>query len=160
VRALVLSDTHFGAWTGEDILRDPATVALLKPVLDVDEVIFLGDMFDLLFASQREAFTASEPLLNVLRDRMQGKRFVFLAGNHDHHVVVRDSEELLELELATGKPPDELRGELRRTDFFRRFLRRRLEGPMSSFGIRRTSSPACSARTATISICTRGAAVP
>jgi Calcineurin-like phosphoesterase len=128
VRALVISDTHFGAWTGEDILRDPATVALLEPALDVDEVIFLGDMFDLLFASRREAFTAADALLDVLRERLQGKRFVFLAGNHDYHVVVRDSEELLELELATGKPPDELRGELRRNDFFRRFLRRRLEG--------------------------------
>jgi len=128
VRALVISDTHFGAWTGEDILRDPATVALLEPELDVDEVIFLGDMFDLLFAPQREAFTAADTLLNLLRDRLQGKRFVFLAGNHDHHVIVRETEELLELELATGKEPEELGGELRRTDFFRRFLRRRLEG--------------------------------
>ena len=23
MRALVISDTHFGAWTGQDILRDP-----------------------------------------------------------------------------------------------------------------------------------------
>jgi UDP-2,3-diacylglucosamine pyrophosphatase LpxH len=128
LRALVISDTHFGAWTGEDILREPETLALLAPALDVDEVIFLGDMFDFLFASMRDAFVAAEGLLNLLRDELQGKRFVFLAGNHDHHLVKRGAEGLLELELATGKPVDELRGELRRADFFRRFLERRLDG--------------------------------
>jgi Calcineurin-like phosphoesterase len=84
VRALVISDTHFGAWTGEDILREPETLALLEPHLDVDEVILLGDMFDFLFSSMQDAFKAAGPLLDLLRDKLQGKRFVFLAGNHDH----------------------------------------------------------------------------
>jgi len=61
-------------------------------------------------------------------EREQGKRFVFLAGNHDHHVVKREAEELIELEIATGKSPDELRDELRRTHFLRRCFERRLEG--------------------------------
>src|SRR5437763_10315841 len=98
VRALVISDTHFGAWTGEDILSQPDTLALLEPHLDVDEVIFLGDMFDFLFASLRDAFRAADGLFDLLRERMQGKRFVFLAGNHDHHLIRREEEELLELE--------------------------------------------------------------
>ncbi len=47
MRALVISDTHFGAWTGEDLLRHDRELALLAPHLDdVDEVIFLGDLFD------------------------------------------------------------------------------------------------------------------
>ena len=29
MRALVISDTHFGTWTGEDILREPDTLALV-----------------------------------------------------------------------------------------------------------------------------------
>ncbi len=128
MRALVLSDTHFGAWTGEDILGDRDTIALLEPHLDVDEVIFLGDMFDLLFSSLRDAFSAADALLAVMREKLQGKRFVFLAGNHDHHLVRREEEALIELELATGSPPGELGGEMRRIDFFRRFLERRLEG--------------------------------
>jgi hypothetical protein len=69
VRALVISDTHFGAWTEEDILRDPENLALLEPHLDVDEVIFLGDMFDLLFGSTREAFGAAQGLLDLFRAR-------------------------------------------------------------------------------------------
>src|SRR5436305_10873757 len=87
MRALVISDTHFGAWTGEDILAEPETLALLGPHLDVDEVIFLGDMFDFLFASLQDAFNAAEGLLGVLREKLQGKRFVFLAGHHDHAIV-------------------------------------------------------------------------
>jgi UDP-2,3-diacylglucosamine pyrophosphatase LpxH len=128
MRALVISDTHFGAWTGEDILREPDTLALLAPHLDVDEVIFLGDMFDLLFASQHDAFQAAGGLLELLREKLQGKRFVFLAGNHDHHLVTRERETLLELELATGRPSADLHGEVRRIDFFRRFLERSLDG--------------------------------
>ena len=128
MRALVISDTHFGAWTGEDILSEPETLALLEPHLDVDEVILLGDMFDFMFGSLRDAFKASEGLLELLRGKLQGKRFVFLAGNHDHHMVSREAEELLGLALATGKRPNELHGELRRADFFRRLLERQLAG--------------------------------
>jgi UDP-2,3-diacylglucosamine pyrophosphatase LpxH len=128
VRALVISDTHFGAWTGDDILRQPETLALLEPHLDVDEVILLGDMFDFMFGSIRGALTAAEGLLDLLRSKLQGKRFVFLAGNHDHHIVRRESEEVLGLELATGKSANELLDELRRADYFRRILETRLAG--------------------------------
>ena len=128
MRALVISDTHFGAWTGEDILRDPDTLALLEPRLDVDEVIFLGDMFDFLFGSLRDTFVAAGGLFDLMREQLQGNRFVFLAGNHDHHIVQREAEELVELELATGKSGEELRQAARTNDFFCRFLERRLEG--------------------------------
>jgi UDP-2,3-diacylglucosamine pyrophosphatase LpxH len=128
MRALVISDTHFGAWTGQDILREPENLALLEPHLDVDEVIFLGDMFDLLFGSQREAFEAAEGLLALLSSRLQGKRFVFLAGNHDHHLVSSAAQRLQDLELATGRPQSELDGDLRRSDLFRVYLERHLQG--------------------------------
>jgi hypothetical protein len=128
MRALVISDTHFGAWTGEDILREPENLALLEPHLDVDEVIFLGDMFDFLFARLSDAFAASQPLFALLREKLQGKRFVFLAGNHDHHLVRREAELLLDLEIATGKPRDDLSEEVRRRDCFRLFLERSLDG--------------------------------
>lgn len=132
VRALVISDTHFGAWTGEDILSEPENLALLAPHLDVDEVIILGDLFDLLFASSRDAFTASAGLFELLRERLQGRRFVFLAGNHDHSVVARRQEELVELELTelelTERGAAKDPGSLVCADSFRRFLERRLEG--------------------------------
>ncbi len=104
MRALVISDTHFGAWTGEDILRHEHELALLAGHLDeVDEVVFLGDLFDFLFASVRDAVAAAEGLFSLLRDKLQGKRFVFLAGNHDHHLVAQQAEQLRDLELVSGE---------------------------------------------------------
>jgi hypothetical protein len=129
MRALVISDTHFGAWTGYDLLRDPEYRTRLEPHLaELDEVVFLGDLYDLLFGHLDDAFRASEGLLGLVREKLQGRRFVFLAGNHDHHFEARRAEELLELEVATGQPPESLGAEARRRDPFRSFLERQLEG--------------------------------
>jgi len=98
MRALVISDSHFGAWTGEDLLRQPEKLALLEPHLDVDEVIFLGDLFDFLFAEVKDALAAAGGLFDLIREKLQGKRFVFLEGNHDHDLVTRDAEALVELD--------------------------------------------------------------
>jgi hypothetical protein len=129
MRALVLSDTHFGAWTGDDLLRRPEHLERLAPQLDgLDEVIFLGDLLDLLFGRLEEGVAAAGGLLDLLRERLQGRRLVFVAGNHDHHLRLRQAENVLELRIATGRPAEELDEELRRRDFFRAFLERRLEG--------------------------------
>ena len=127
MRALVISDTHFGAWTGEDILREPQNLALLEPHLDVDEVIFIGDMFDFLFGSARDALMAAQGLFGLLRERLQGKRFVFLAGNHDHHLVTRQAEELFERALAEGRRTEHLQA-LAQAGSFQQFLERELDG--------------------------------
>ncbi len=129
MRALVISDTHFGAWTGEDLLRHGHELALLAPHLDdVDEVIFLGDLFDLLFASVKDAVDAAGGLLDLLREKLQGKRLVFLAGNHDHHLIVRAAADELERELTSGQPAARLGDGVDGPAWFQRFLERRLEG--------------------------------
>lgn len=142
MRALVISDTHFGAWTGDDLLRHEQHRSRLAPHLDdVDEVVVLGDLFDFLFGTVRQAFEAADGLFRLLRERLQGKRFVFLAGNHDHHLVTRAAEDLQEQCIATERPPADLGDEVGRRQYFRRFLERRLEGvevdiryPAYSFG--------------------------
>lgn len=129
MRALVISDTHFGTWTAEDVLSQERYLEPLLPYLDdIDELIILGDLFDLLFGSISDAFTAATPLLDAVRERLQGKRFVFLAGNHDHRFVVREAEDLLEMELATGTPATALRKEVAGDQGFRRFFELRMEG--------------------------------
>jgi len=125
MRALVISDTHFGAWTGRDLLREQFFLERLAPRLEViDELIFLGDLFDFLFGSVGDAVDASDGLLRLIAEKLPGKRLVFLAGNHDHHLVHRDDEDRLETRLATGHRPTVPTG----PGFFREFLERRLPG--------------------------------
>jgi UDP-2,3-diacylglucosamine pyrophosphatase LpxH len=133
LRALVISDTHFGAWTGRDLLREDFFLERLAPALDgVDEVILLGDLFDLLFGSVAEAVDAATGLLALIARELLGKRFVFLAGNHDHHFVHRDDESrTIEAALARGEiphddgvPPPEPPGPA----FFQSFLEKRMPG--------------------------------
>jgi UDP-2,3-diacylglucosamine pyrophosphatase LpxH len=127
MRALVISDTHFGAWTGEDLLREQANLDLLEPHLDVDEVIVLGDMFDFLFGSLSYTFEAAAGLLGLLREKLQGKRLVCLAGNHDHHVVTTEREAGLELQLA-GQSQRPGRREVVELDPVYQLFVQRLEG--------------------------------
>ncbi|HET9163795.1 MAG TPA: metallophosphoesterase [Solirubrobacterales bacterium] len=138
MRALVISDTHFGAWTGRDLLREDFFLERLAPALEgIDELIFLGDLFDFLFGSVGEAVDASDGLLRLIAEALPGKRLVFLAGNHDHHLVHRDAENRLEAQLAAGfSPPDLAEAHRLSNDeearpgpgFFRSFLTRRLPG--------------------------------
>ena len=80
MRALVISDTHFGAWTGRDLLREEFFLERLAPRLEgIDELIFLGDLFDFLFGSVEEAVDAADGLLALIAERMGGKRLVFLS---------------------------------------------------------------------------------
>jgi len=128
VRALIISDTHFGAWTGRDLLREEFALERLAPALDdVDELIFLGDLFDFLFGSVEEAVDAADGLLALIAEKMAGGRLVFLAGNHDHHLVHRDEENRLEAKLAEGDGAANGSAAVG-PGYFRSFLERRLPG--------------------------------
>ena len=145
MRALVISDTHLGAWTGRDLLREDFFLERLAPALEgVDEVILLGDLFDFLFGSVADAVDASAGLLKLIAAKLPGKRFVFLAGNHDHHLVHRDEEDRLEAALARGdvlRPDGTAPHEPPGPAFFQGFLEARMPGveveiayPTYSFG--------------------------
>jgi Calcineurin-like phosphoesterase len=126
MRALAISDTHFGAWTGRDLLREDFFLERLAPRLEgIDELIFLGDLFDFLFGSVEEAVTAADGLLDLIAAKLAGKRLVFLAGNHDHHLVHRDAENRLEAALAGGSP---VASGAPGPAYFRAFLERKLPG--------------------------------
>lgn len=132
MRALVISDTHFGAWTGRDLLREDFFLERLAPALDgIDEVILLGDLFDFLFGAVADAVDSAAGLLKLIAEACPGKRFVFLAGNHDHHLVHRDEESrVVEAALARGEAPrvDGVPPEPPGPGFFQQFLEHRLPG--------------------------------
>ena len=132
MRALVISDTHFGAWTGRDLLREELFLERLAPQLEgIDELIFLGDLFDFLFGSVGEAVDSAGGLLALIAEKLPGKRLVFLAGNHDHHLVYRDAENRLEAAMTVGETPGEAAAppvEPPGPSFFQSFLEARLPG--------------------------------
>lgn len=127
MRSLVFSDSHLGAWTGDDLLAYEWAREALRPELErADEVVLLGDFVDLLFATTQHAFERADGLVDLLAQTLAGKRLTWLAGNHDHHILVRRLEALIELRIATGKSDDELAEQWRASLFFEAFLRRRL----------------------------------
>jgi len=69
-----------------------------------DELVLLGDVFDLLFGRVEEAFVAADPFFTMVAERMRGGRVVFVAGNHDHHLVVSAERARIEERVATGVP--------------------------------------------------------
>jgi hypothetical protein len=127
MRSLVISDSHLGAWTGDDLLAYAWAREALRPELErADQVVLLGDFVDLLFATTEHAFERADGLVELFARTLAGKRLVWLAGNHDHHILVRRLEALIELRIATGKPDDQLPEIWRASFFFEAFLRRRL----------------------------------
>ena len=127
MRALVISDMHFGAWTGDDLLRHRFALDALAPALDeVDELIILGDLYDFLFSTVENAFDSAEGFFELIARKMAGKRLVFSAGNHDHHIMVRQLRTVVEYRVATADDAEceaELEGH---RGFFKRYLDRRL----------------------------------
>src|SRR3954447_1501775 len=131
MRALVVSDLHFGAWTSDALLARPFARERLAPLLDdVDELVLLGDVFDIQFGRMEGAFAEAEPFFELLREKLQGKRLVFVAGNHDHHVVVRTLRSYSEFKIATGVDGTDAgpRFEREHQNFAERFFQRMLEG--------------------------------
>src|SRR5919206_95616 len=131
MRALAVSDLHFGAWTGDPVLARDFALGRLEPELeDIDELVLLGDVFDFLFSTVELAFAQAEPFFALLARKLRGKRITFLAGNHDDHIAVRTLRAAVELKVATGAEGEELErafaGE--HLSFFQRFMDRRLAG--------------------------------
>ena len=129
MRALALSDTHFGAWTGDDLLSHPFALERLAPHLDeIDELILLGDLFDFLFSTVEHAVVQAQGFLDLVAGRLRGKRVVFLAGNHDHHTMVRELEESVRLRIADGVDAETAGRQAREDDWLGRYLERRMPG--------------------------------
>lgn len=131
MRALVISDLHFGAWTTDGLLARPFARERLAPLLDdIDELVLLGDVFDIQFGEMEGAFEEAEPFFELVRDKLQGKRVVFVAGNHDHHLVVGTLRAYSEYRIATGVDDSEAGPRFAREhrNFAELFFERTLEG--------------------------------
>jgi hypothetical protein len=100
MRALIVSDLHFGSVTGADLLRRPELrSSLLEAVAGADRVVLLGDVLELRHGPPREALAAARGFFEDLGRALAGRELFVVAGNHDHA--------LLELWLARRGEEDE-----------------------------------------------------
>ena len=88
----------------------------------------LGDLFDFLFSTVEHAVAQAQGFLDLVAERLRGKRVVFLAGNHDHHTMVRELEECVRLRIADGVDAETAGHQAREDDWLRRYLERRMPG--------------------------------
>ncbi len=87
VTALV-SDLHLGASFGTDVLRRPGERRVLFEALEgVDQVVLLGDTVELRHGRMAVALEAAGPFFEELGAVLDGRRAVFVPGNHDHHLA-------------------------------------------------------------------------
>ncbi|MBS1880251.1 MAG: metallophosphoesterase, partial [Actinobacteria bacterium] len=102
MRTAILSDLHLGLLSGGDVLRDPATRALLlERLAGAERLVLLGDVVELRERPIGPALAASRPFFEELGEAVGAVEVTLVPGNHDH----RFAEPLLDqLSLAEAGP--------------------------------------------------------
>jgi len=108
-KVAVISDFHLGdqlSTLRSDSLGDTLCAAI-RDLGQLDELILLGDIFDLWQAPIGEAVGAGKQLLSSLFALDNVGKFVYIPGNHDHHVCRMYYEEEIARRLRAGdlEPP-------------------------------------------------------
>jgi hypothetical protein len=88
MRTAVISDLHLGSRLRMDLLRHASVRARLAAALhDVDELVLLGDAFELRDRPLGDALALAQPCLEELGGALRGRRVVLVPGNHDHRLA-------------------------------------------------------------------------
>jgi predicted phosphodiesterase len=88
VRTALLSDLHLGCSPGVDLARDPEIRARLLAELETaDQVVLLGDAFELRDRPMGEVVELAGPFLEELGGALGDRRLVIVPGNHDHRLA-------------------------------------------------------------------------
>ncbi|MEW6680741.1 MAG: metallophosphoesterase, partial [bacterium] len=110
-RIVVVSDLHLGDERGS--LREKSiTSSFVEEIKDVKTIILLGDIFDLSMASLSESVKCARVFFEELKN-LELDEIVYLPGNHDHHLLVLETEykDIIQTMLNGGIPklPDYIR---------------------------------------------------
>jgi hypothetical protein len=109
----IVSDLHLGAWQLNDLLRYPVFIdRFARDMRDVDELVLLGDIFELRFQRLEDALAIASPCLAAVGDALRFKRgrgrpsprVVFVPGNHDYHLALQIMELEQERAIERGNP--------------------------------------------------------
>ena len=71
----IISDLHLGAWQLNDLLRYPLFIKrLTRALVDVDQVVLLGDILELRFQQLDEALRTAQPFFAALGETLRSQR--------------------------------------------------------------------------------------
>lgn len=118
-KAIAISDVHLGEkgclFNDRHILKDfRNSIAEEGKKGKIDELIILGDLFDLSLASYRDVYEKAEEFFQEIGDIDNLEQIVFIPGNHDHHIwTLIIEEKQITSKLREGKIPEK---ELKRVD--------------------------------------------
>jgi len=103
-KLVVISDTHFG--DPNELLVHPKAIQDMTDAIaemgTVDELVLLGDVFDLWQAPLHEAIARGRDCMAALFSLDNVKRMVYMVGNHDHHIFRMWYEEEVGRRLRAG----------------------------------------------------------
>ena len=89
MRTAVISDLHLGTRSRVDLLRSPQARARLTAALrSYDQLVLLGDTFELRDRPLRTVLDDATPFLAEVGAALRGGRVVLVPGNHDHRLVI------------------------------------------------------------------------
>lgn len=108
MRSLVIGDVHFGIKSNNSTWLD-YQVRFFKeqvvPVIrenNIDNIIFLGDLFDIRYSMNQQIGIEVRKLIIALVDTFKDKQFIFIAGNHDYYSPLEDLQEYNSYSLLFG----------------------------------------------------------
>jgi len=114
-KVIVVSDLHLGE---EECLLFKKNAKLLKSFKDklekeankgkVDELIIIGDLFDLSLASFKDAYNKGKEFFKEIGQIGNLDTIVYVPGNHDHHIwsLIIEEEQIVK-NIRKGKSPEE-----------------------------------------------------
>lgn len=108
MRSLVIGDVHFGiksnnvTWLDYQIKFFKNQVVKAIKEENVDNIIFLGDLFDIRYSLNQQIGIEVRKLITALVDSFASKQFIFIAGNHDYYSPLEDLQEYNSYSLLFG----------------------------------------------------------
>jgi len=97
-RIIVISDIHLGE--EKSLFKNKTITEAFKENLEkegaVEELVILGDLFDLSLSSFRNVYEHGKEFFSVIREIKNIEKIVFVPGNHDHHIwtLIVEEEEI------------------------------------------------------------------
>ncbi len=108
MRSLVIGDVHFGIKSNNSTWLDYQIKFFKNQIVptirekDIDNIIFLGDLFDIRYSLNQQIGIEVRKLITALVDTFKDKEFIFIAGNHDYYSPLEELQEYNSYSLLFG----------------------------------------------------------